>query len=161
MPRRKSVNLIRNVGKDALYNDELVQKMTNIIMEQGKKNAARTIVNTAMELLGRKGGGGPEKALRLLYKAIEQITPFVEVQSKRVGGSVYQVPTEVSAHRARSLALRWLKHAAAQRSDKTMGERLGYELFQASEGQGAAVKKKVDVHKMAEANRAFAHYSWK
>lgn len=160
MPRRKSVNLIRNVGKDSLYNDELVQKMTNVIMERGKKNVARTIVNSAMELLGRKGGG-PDKALRLLYKAIEQVTPFVEVQSKRVGGSVYQVPTEVSPHRARSLALRWVKHAAAQRSDKTMGERLGYELFQASEGQGAAVKKKVDVHKMAEANRAFAHYSWK
>lgn len=160
MPRRKSVNLIRNVGVDSVYGDELVQKFTNVIMERGKKNAARTIVYDALELLSKKGGG-QDKALRLLHKAVEQVTPFVEVQSKRVGGSVYQVPTEVSPHRARSLALRWLKHAAAQRSDKTMGERLGYELLQASEGQGTAFKKKMDVHKMAEANRAFAHYSWK
>ena len=160
MPRRKSVNLIRDVGVDTLYGSELVQKLMNVIMERGKKNAARHIVYTALELLSKKGGG-QDKAVRLLQKAVEQVTPFVEVQSKRVGGSVYQVPTEVSPHRARSLALRWLKHAAAQRSDKTMGERLGYELFQASEGQGAAVKKKMDVHKMAEANRAFAHYSWK
>src|SRR4029077_4312580 len=102
MPRRKSVNLIRDVGVDTQYGSELVQKLINVIMERGKKNAARTIVYDALDLLGKKGGG-QDKTVRLLQKAIEQVTPFVEVQSKRVGGSVYQVPTEVSPHRARSL----------------------------------------------------------
>jgi small subunit ribosomal protein S7 len=160
MPRRKSVNLIRDVGVDSLYGSELVQKLINVVMWRGKKNVARTIVYTALDLLGKKGGGH-DKSVRLLQKAIEQVTPIVEVQSRRVGGGVYQVPTEVSSHRARSLALRWLVQSAGQRSDKTMGLRLGYELLEASEGRGAAVKKKTNVHQMAEANRAFAHYAWK
>lgn len=160
MPRRKSVNLIRDVGVDPLYSSELVQKLINVIMWRGKKNVARTIIYDALGLLAKKQGGSAEKALKTFYKAIEQITPTVEVKSRRVGGGVYQVPTEVSAHRARSLALRWVIAAAAKRADKTMGQRLGYELLEASEGRGAAMKKKLDVHKMAEANRAFSHYSW-
>jgi small subunit ribosomal protein S7 len=160
MPRRKSVNLIRDIGLDPLYGSEVVQKLINVVMERGKKNVARTIVYGALGLLAKKSGGGHDKALRAFHKAIEQVTPVVEVRSRRVGGSVYQVPTEVVGHRARSLALRWLLQAASKRSDKTMGLRLGYELFEASEGRGVAVKKKLEVHKMAEANRAFTHYSW-
>jgi len=160
MPRRKSVNLIRDIGVDPLYGSEMVQKLINVVMWRGKKNAARTIVYDALGLLGKKAGGGQEKALRAFQKALEQVTPAVEVRSRRVGGGVYQVPAEVSAHRARSLAFRWLVQSAAKRSDKTMGLRLGYELLEASEGRGAAVKKRLDVHKMAEANRAFSHLAW-
>jgi small subunit ribosomal protein S7 len=160
MPRRKSVNLIRDVGVDPLYGSELVQKLINVVMWRGKKNAARTIVYDALGILSKKAGGGTDKAIKLLHKALEGITPVIEVRARRVGGGVYQVPTEVSEHRARSLALRWLVGSASKRNDKTMGLRLGYELLEASEGKGAAVKKKQDVHKMAEANRAFSHYAW-
>lgn len=160
MPRGKSVNLIRDVGVDPLYGSGLVQKLINVVMWRGKKNPARTIVYDALGLLGKKAGGGQEKALRAFQRAIEQVTPVVEVKSRRMGGGVYQVPTEVAGHRAQSLALRWLVQAASKRTDSTMGLRLGYELFEASEGRGGAVKKKQDVHKMAEANRAFSQYSW-
>jgi len=160
MPRRKSVNSIRDIGLDPVYGSNLVQKLINVVMWQGKKNAARTIVYDALDLLTKKMNGDRDKALQAFYKGIEQIRPAVEVRPRRVGGSVYQIPTEVSEHRARSLALRWLINAAATRNDKTMGLRLGNELFDASEGRGIAFKKKIDVHKMAESNRAFSHYSW-
>lgn len=159
MPRRKSVNMIRDVGLDPVYGSELLQKLMNVVMKCGKKNGARHIVYEAMDIVTKKTGDA-EKALRLFTKAIEQITPTIEVKSRRVGGSMYQVPTEVAPHRARSLALRWLVSFAAKRNGKTMGERLGYELLDAHEGRGLAFKKKLDVHKMAEANRAFSHFSW-
>ena len=109
--------------------------------------------------MGKKFGEGP-KTLDAFQKAYDQIVPLVEVRSRRVGGSVYQIPQEVSLVRGRSLALRWLISGAASRNDKSMGLRLGYELLDAYEGRGAAMKKRLDVHKMAEANRAFSHYSW-
>ncbi len=139
---------------------EIVQKFINIVMWRGKKNAARTIVYDALDILTKKNSGDHEKALHMFAHALEQIIPAIEVRPRRVGGSVYQIPTEVTAHRGRSLAIRWLIAAAASRADKTMGERLAHELFDAYEGRGNAMKKKLDVHKMAEANRAFSHLSW-
>ncbi len=160
MPRRKSVNLIRDVGVDPRYGSPLVQKLINVVMWRGKKNAARTIVYDALELLTKKTNGDQEKALDLFHRAIEQITPLLEVKARRVGGSMYQIPTEVTEQRGRSLSLRWLVLFSAKRTDKTMGLRLGNELLDALEGRGAAFKKKLDVHKMAESNRAFSHFSW-
>lgn len=160
MARRKSVNFIRPIGVDPRYASETVQKLINIIMWRGKKNVARTIVYDAFDLLVKKMQGDQDKALKTFNKAIDQITPVIEVRPRRVGGSVYQVPMEVNSRRSLSLALRWLVAAASSRADKTMGLRLGNEIFDAAEGRGAAIKKKQDVHKMAEANRAFSHYSW-
>lgn len=160
MARRKKVEFIREIGNDVNYGSELVQKLINVVMERGKKDIARTIVYDAMDVLGKKVGGDKDKTLKLFQKAFDQLVPAVEVRPKRVGGSVYQIPMEVRPVRARSLALRWLVNAAAERRDKTMGLRLGYEILEASEGRGNAIKKKLDVHKMAESNRAFSHYAW-
>ncbi len=160
MARRKSVNFIRPIGVDPRYGSESVQKLINIVMWRGKKNAARTIVYDAFDLIIKKTQGDQEKALKIFNKAIEQIAPVIEVRPRRVGGSVYQVPMEVNPRRSQSLTFRWLIAAAASRADKTMGLRLGNEILDAAEGRGAAIKKKQDVHKMAEANRAFSHYSW-
>ena len=159
MPRRKSVNLIRDIGKDARFNSFIVQKLINMIMERGKKDVARKIVYDAFDVLSDKSGGDV-KGFAIFEKAIDQIRPAVEVKSRRVGGGVYQIPTEVRPRRALALALRWLISSAAKRSDKTMGQRLAVELFEASQGRGNAFKKKSDVHRMAEANRAFSHYAW-
>ena len=160
MPRRKSVNLIRDIGVDPIYGSPVVQKLINVVMKEGKKSTARQIVYNAMDLVTKRMGGDKDKSIKVFMRAIEQLTPSIEVKSRRVGGSNYQVPIEVSAHRARSLALRWLVLYAGQRNDKDMGLRLGGELLDASEGRGLAFKKKLDVLKMAEANRAFSHYSW-
>lgn len=159
MPRRKTVVKKRDIGVDPLYQSELVQRLINVVMKKGKKNVSRKIVYEALAMLAKKFGEGP-KTLEAFEKAYDQILPLVEVKSRRVGGSVYQIPTEVSSVRGRSLALRWLIKGAAARTDKTMGLRLGYELLDACEGRGGAMKKRLDVHKMAEANRAFSHYSW-
>lgn len=160
MPRRKSVNLIRDIGVDMKYNSELIQKLINVIMERGKKNIARSIVYESLEVVAKKSGNDQEKALQTFNRAFAQIIPAIEVRPRRVGGSVYQIPVAVEPLRARSLALRWLINAAAARSAKTMGQRLAQEILEASEGRGGAVKKKLDVHKMAESNRAFSHYAW-
>jgi small subunit ribosomal protein S7 len=160
MPRRKSVNFIRDIGVDPMYGSPLVQKLINVVMREGKKSTARTIVYDALEIVAKKCGGDKEKALSLFHRSIEQITPQIEVKARRVGGSMYQVPTEVTERRGLSLALRWLVSYAQERKDKTMGIRLGNEILEAQEGRGLAFKKKIDVHKMAEANRAFSHYSW-
>ena len=159
MPRRKTVIKRRDIGVDPLYQSELVQRLINVVMECGKKNIARTIVYDAMEVLEKKAGSS-ERALQLFNRAYQNIVPLVEVRPRRVGGSVYQVPIQVDQHRANSLALRWLVSSAASRPAKTMGQRLAQELLDASEGRGAAIKKRTDVHKMAEANRAFSHYAW-
>jgi small subunit ribosomal protein S7 len=160
MPRRKKVLLRRDIGVDARFNSPVVQKLINIIMERGKKNIARSIVYEAFDLLAQKSGGDDKKALALFEKAIEQIKPYVEVKSRRVGGGVYQIPTEVRPERQMSLTFRWLIEASAERPDKTMGKRLASELIEAADGHGNAIKKKNDVHRMAEANRAFSHYAW-
>ena len=159
MPRRKSTSFVRDIGSDIRYNSELLQRLINVVMECGKKNIARTIVYDAMEVLEKKAGSS-ERALQLFNRAYQNIVPLVEVRPRRVGGSVYQVPMQVDQHRANSLALRWLVSSAASRPAKTMGQRLAQELLDASEGRGAAIKKRTDVHKMAEANRAFSHYAW-
>jgi small subunit ribosomal protein S7 len=159
MPRRKSGSFVRDIGFDPVYNSELIQKLTNVIMRGGKKNTARKIVYNAIEMLEKKAGD-QEKGLKLFEQAFKQIIPIVEVRPRRVGGSVYQIPVKVRPVRAKALALRWIVSAAASRSDKTMGTRLGRELLEAAEGRGGAMKKKVDMHKMAEANRAFSHYAW-
>jgi len=160
MPRRKGKVSKRAVAPDPVYNSELVQKLINVVMWRGKKNVARAIVYGALDLLAKKAGGDKDKALDLFNKSFDKIIPLVQVRSRRVGGSVYQIPTEVTPDRGRALAIRWLISAAASRSDKTMGQSLAYELLDANEGRGGAVKKKLDVHRMAEANRAFAHYAW-
>ncbi|MCK4499391.1 30S ribosomal protein S7, partial [Candidatus Babeliales bacterium] len=130
------------------------------IMERGKKDIARTIVYEAFDILKQKAGNDDTKAFQLFEKSLNQIRPAVEVKSRRVGGGVYQIPTEVRPRRALALTLRWLITSAASRSDKTMGKRLAHEILEAVEGRGNAVKKKSDVHRMAEANRAFSHYAW-
>lgn len=160
MPRRKSVNFIRPIGVDPRYGSEAVQKLINVIMCGGKKNAARHIVYEALDTLTKKVGGEKEKGLAYFLKSLDSIMPTIEVRPRRVGGSVYQIPIEVQSHRARALAMRWLIASAKVRPDKTMGLRLAQELFEAYEGRGNALKKKMDMHKMAEANRAFAHYAW-
>jgi small subunit ribosomal protein S7 len=160
MPRRKSVNFIRPIGQDARYNSEVVQKFINVIMLCGKKNIARTIVYDALDIITKKVGGDREKGLNYFLKALDQVIPTVEVRPRRVGGSVYQIPMEVQPHRGRALAMRWLISAAATRPDKSMGIRLANELFEAYEGRGPAFKKRLDMNKMAESNRAFAHYAW-
>lgn len=161
MPRRKRVSLSkREIGVDPVYGSELVQKFVNVVMEQGKKSIARKIVYDALAVLGEKANGDKAKSLELFEKAFEQVMPLIEVRPRRVGGSVYQIPVEVGYQRGRALAMRWLVEAASTRTDKTMGVRLARELMEAAEGRGNAVKKKLDVHRMAEANRAFSHYAW-
>lgn len=160
MARRKSVDYTRDIGVDIKYGSEVVEKFINIVLECGKKNTARRIVYEAMDALEKKAGGSREKGLSLFHKAVESATPLIEVRGRRVGGSVYQVPVQVTPKRGRALAFRWLVNAAKQRNDKTMGQRLAYELLDAIEGRGNAVKKKQDVQRMAESNRAFAHYAW-
>jgi small subunit ribosomal protein S7 len=160
MPRRRQVEFIREIGPDPKFGSALLQKLINVVMKCGKKNCARTIVYDAMELLVKKTNGDDKKALELFHRAFEQVAPFIEVRSRRVGGSTYQIPREVSEKRRRALAFRWLVSAARSRSDKTMGLRLGRELLDASELKGGAVKKRADVQRMADANRAFSHYAW-
>jgi len=160
MPRRKSVNFVRDVGVDPRFQSSVVQKLINVVMERGKKSLARKIVYEAFDALAKKIKGNEAQAFAVFEKALVNIKPIVEVRSRRVGGGVYQIPAEVRPIRANALMLRWLLQAASGRSDKTMGLRLASELFDASQGNGAAVKRKSDVHRMAEANRAFSHYAW-
>ncbi len=160
MARRKSVSLIRDIGVDPRFGSHEVAKFTNILMERGKKNIARGILDDTFTVLTQKIGGDDDRALQLFHKALQNVIPSIEVRPKRVGGSVYQIPTEVPTRRGNSLAMRWLIDAAATRHDKRMGIRIANEILEAAEGRGNAVKKKIDMHKMAEANRAFAHYSW-
>ena len=160
MPRRKSVSLVRDIGVDIRFGSFLVQKLINMIMERGKKNCARAIVYEAFDIVAKKVDSDDKKALGVFDKVVGLVKPYVEVRSRRVGGGVYQIPSEVRSERATALALRWIITSAASRSDKTMGKRLASEFLDAVEGRGNAVKKRADVHRMAEANRAFSHYAW-
>ncbi len=160
MARRKKQSFVRDIGGDYRFDSELVQKFINVVMWRGKKNVARNIVYEAIDALIKKAGGDEKAGLEMFYQAFDQIVPKIEVRARRVGGSVYQIPVQVRPLRARALAIRWLIKAAASRPDKTMGKRLAQELIEAYEGRGQAMKKKIDVHKMAEANRAFSHYAW-
>jgi small subunit ribosomal protein S7 len=160
MARGKRTEHTRDIGVDHQYGSPVVQKLINMVMRQGKKNAARTIVYEAFDILTKKSSGNSDKALALFEKAFNNIVPQVEVRSRRVGGGVYQVPREVNPNRKQALGMRWLIQAAAERSNKTMGARLASELLDAVDNKGGAVKKKMDVQRMAEANRAFSHYAW-
>ena len=161
MPRRKKEkSKQRLLSPDPVYDSLLVQKFINVVMKRGKKNIARSVVYGSIDVLLKKANGDKEKALESFNQAFKQVVPAVEVRSRRVGGSVCQVPREVSPDRSMALGIRWIIGAAKARSGKTMSIRLAHELMDAYEGRGAAVKKKIDVHRMAEANRAFSHYAW-
>jgi small subunit ribosomal protein S7 len=159
MPRRRSVDFVRVIVPDLRFNSAVIAKLINVVMERGKKDVARRIVYEAMDVLAKKAGND-EGAHELFEKVLLNVSPTVEVKSRRVGGSVYQVPDEVRSSRSRALAFRWLIESAAKRSDKTMGARLGAEFVEALDNRGGAAKKKTDVHRMAEANRAYSHYAW-
>ncbi|MEC9205866.1 MAG: 30S ribosomal protein S7 [Pseudomonadota bacterium] len=156
MPRKRDVQN-RKVKPDPIFNNIAVSKLTNMIMGDGKKSIAEKIVYDALEILSKKNNG---EGVALMEKALQNVSPSVEVKSRRVGGSNYQVPVEVNLKRKQSLAMRWIIEAASKRNEKSMKDKLAYELIDASENKGSAVKKREDVHKMAEANKAFAHYRW-
>lgn len=160
MPRKKTVSFTRDIGVDVRYNSPLVQKFINVVMECGKKSIASAIVYEALDALVKKVGGNQEAGCAMLEKIIAAVKPEIEVKARRVGGGMYQVPTPVRPARSIALALRWIMSAAKARPEKTMGKRLAKELLDAAEGRGGAIKKRGDVHRMAEANRAFSHYAW-
>ena len=156
MPRRAFVKK-RKIEADPKFNSELVTVFIRKIMLGGKKSTAQTVFYDAMDLMQEKEGKEP---LVILQQAVTNATPLLEVKPRRVGGANYQVPVEVRKGRDVALALRWIIKASRERSGKSMAEKLSSELLDASKGQGAAVKKREETHKMAEANRAFAHYKW-
>jgi small subunit ribosomal protein S7 len=138
----------------------MLAKFINMVMKSGKKSAAEKIVYGALERMSERAGNDKTRALEMLSQALENIKPAVEVKSRRVGGATYQVPVEVRATRRETLAMRWAIEAARGRSEKSMAVRLAHELMDAADNRGAAVKKREDTHRMADANRAFAHYRW-
>jgi len=156
MPRRREVPK-REILPDPIYNSQLVTKFINVIMRDGKRAVAEKILYQALDSIAERSGDDPMKVFK---KAVENVKPAVEVKSRRVGGSTYQVPVEVKHNRKLALSMRWLISTAKSRGEKTMRQRLANELMDAAEGRGGAVKKKEDTHRMADANRAFAHYRW-
>ncbi len=156
MPRRGDIS-VRPLEPDTRYNSRLVQQVINKVMQSGKKSLAERITYNALDTLSKKTGKDPVEALE---NSIKQLTPVLEVRSRRVGGATYQVPVEVPPRRARTLAVRWLVQFARQRREKSMADRLANELADAGEQQGDAYKRKDDIYRMAQANKAFAHYRW-
>ena len=156
MPRKRLI-IKKKLQPDPIFNSTSVSRFTNMIMSDGKKRTAEKIIYDALEIMSQKNKADP---LSMMEKALQNVSPSVEVKSRRVGGSNYQVPIEVNPRRRMSLAMRWILDAAAKRNEKTMKNKLASELLDACEGKGSAVKKREDVHKMAEANKAFAHYRW-
>lgn len=171
----------REILPDPKFNDVVLSKFMNNLMLDGKKSAAERIVYDALDIIEKKvanenvedvttstdgeeggasSGGIKHKGLRLFHKALKKTSPYLEVRSRRVGGATYQVPVEVKPYRAQALAMRWLIDAARKRSENTMTERLAHELLDASNDRGSAMKKREDTHKMADANKAFAHFRW-
>jgi small subunit ribosomal protein S7 len=156
MPRRRVVAK-RQILPDPKFHDLLISKFMNIVMKQGKKHVAEKIVYGAFDVINNRTREDP---VMVFKRAVDNAKPVVEVKSRRVGGSTYQVPVEVRAERQTALALRWLIENASARAGKSMDEKLANELIEASHNRGGAIKKKEDVHRMAEANKAFAHYRW-
>ena len=154
---RRAPALVRKVDPDPVFRSVLVSQLVNSVLLDGKKNVARSIVYGSLELVEKRTKSDP---LNVLKKAIDNIKPAVEVRSRRVGGSSYQVPVEVRPRRANTLAVRWLVEFGRRRPEKTMDERLANEILDASNMTGAAMKRREDIHKMAESNKAFAHYRW-
>jgi small subunit ribosomal protein S7 len=156
VPRRVRA-AIRPVEPDARHHSRLVQQVVNKVMEAGKKSLAERITYDALAVVGERSGRPP---VEVLDEAIKELTPVLEVRSRRVGGATYQVPVEVPPRRARTLAVRWLVQFARGRREKSMAERLAYEILDATQQQGGAWKRKDDIYRMAQANKAFAHYRW-
>ena len=154
---RKKQAIKRDVLADPIYNSKMITKLINGIMQDGKKGTAQKILYDAFDIVKEKTGKDP---VEVFNKAFENIKPSLEIKSRRVGGSNYQVPIEVREDRANALVLRWLVQYAKNRNGKGMAEKLAAEIIDASNGVGGAVKKREDTHKMAEANKAFAHYRW-
>ncbi|RUO75967.1 30S ribosomal protein S7 [Idiomarina seosinensis] len=156
MPRRRVIGQ-RKILPDPKFGSELLAKFINVVMVDGKKAVAEKIIYGALDIMAEKTG---KEHLDVFDVALENVRPTVEVKSRRVGGSTYQVPVEVRPVRRNALAMRWLVDAARTRGEKSMSQRLAAEMLDASENKGSAVKKREDVHRMAEANKAFAHYRW-
>jgi small subunit ribosomal protein S7 len=156
VPRRAAAQ-IRTIEPDAVYRNRLVQQVINKVMLDGKKSTAETIVYDALAILEERTG---KPALEVLEAGVKALTPVLEVRSRRVGGATYQVPIEVPARRSRTLAIRWLVLFARQRRERSMAQRLANELLDAQQQQGNAFKRKDDIYRMAQANKAFAHYRW-
>jgi small subunit ribosomal protein S7 len=157
---RRSQAPTRTILPDPKFNSVLLAKFMNMVMERGKKSVAERIVYGALDRIAERTGRQPDQAIELLTQALDNVKPMVEVKSRRVGGATYQVPVEVRATRRNTLAMRWVIDAAQARSEKSMSQRLAAELLEASENRGAAVRKREDTHRMADANKAFAHYRW-
>ncbi|HHX75817.1 MAG TPA: 30S ribosomal protein S7 [Acholeplasmataceae bacterium] len=156
MPRKGHI-VKRDVLPDPIYNSKLITRIVNTIMEDGKKGTAQSILYGALNRIKDQTGREP---IDVFNEALNNISPILEVRARRIGGQNYQVPVEVRPERRQALALRWLVQYAKKRNEKTMEERLAKEILDASQGTGGAVKKREDVHKQAEANKAFAHYRW-
>ncbi len=156
MPRRNAA-VRREIAPDAVYNNRLVTQLINKVLLDGKRSVAESIVYGAFDIVAEKTG---EDALSVFKKAMENVRPSVEVKPRRVGGATYQVPTEVNSRRSTTLAIRWIVGYSRARKERSMAQRLAAEIMDASNGLGASVKKREDVYKMAESNRAFSHYRW-
>lgn len=154
---RKKRAEVRRITPDTKYNDILVAKLINYIMLKGKKSTSTRIVYDAFEIIKEKT---KEEPLEVFKKAMSNVSPVIEVRSRRVGGATYQVPVEVKENRRIALALRWIRNYSRDRKEKTMAAKLASEIISASKGEGSSYKKKEDVHRMAEANKAFAHFRW-
>ena len=157
---RRAAAPTRTILPDTKFNSVMLAKFMNMIMERGKKSVAEQIVYGALDKIADRTGRPSDQAIELLTMALDNVKPMVEVKSRRVGGATYQVPVEVRASRRQTLAMRWVIEAAQARSEKSMSQRLAAELLEASENRGAAVRKREDTHRMADANKAFAHYRW-
>jgi len=154
---RRRIAKKRSVPGDSLYNSEVLSKFINGIMKEGKKSKAEAICYECFDIIRKREKRNP---MEVFLKALDNVKPVLEVRSRRVGGATYQIPTEVRSERKEALALRWIVHFARQKKGKPIKEKLAQEIIMASRGEGLAVKKKEDTHRMAEANRAFAHYRW-
>ena len=157
---RRAQAPVRTILPDPKFNSDMLAKFMNVVMKDGKKSAAERIIYGALERITEKTGKKGPEAIEVLSTALDNVKPVVEVKSRRVGGATYQVPVEVRATRRQTLAMRWMIEAARERSEKSMAFRLAHELMDAAENRGAAVRKREDTHRMAEANKAFAHYRW-
>jgi small subunit ribosomal protein S7 len=156
MSRRRSIRK-KDIQPDAKFHDVTLAKFINYVMRKGKKSLAERVVYDAFDIIEKKTG---QKGLDVFRKALENVKPVLEVSSRRVGGATYQIPIEVRSDRRMALAMRWLTSYARQRSERTMADRLANELMLAARNDGSSIKKKEDTHKMAEANKAFAHFRW-
>ena len=157
---RRAQAPVRTILPDPKFNNDMLAKFMNVIMKSGKKSAAERIIYGALDRIREKTGKRGGEAIDVLSQALDNVKPVVEVKSRRVGGATYQVPVEVRSTRRQTLAMRWVIEAARDRSEKSMSFRLAHELMDAAENRGAAVRKREDTHRMAEANKAFAHYRW-